>query len=65
MNPVLGQPVDRVDGKLKVTGGATYSAEFQLKNLAYGVSIVSTITKGRVKNIDIRQAEKCLALLVL
>lgn len=58
MNPTLGQPIDRVDGKLKVTGGATYAAEFPVKNLAHGVCVVSTITKGRIKSIDSRQAEK-------
>jgi xanthine dehydrogenase YagR molybdenum-binding subunit len=58
MNASIGQPIDRVDGKLKVTGAATYAAEFQVKNLAYGVSVVSTITKGRVKNIDVNQAKK-------
>jgi CO/xanthine dehydrogenase Mo-binding subunit len=25
--PSLGQPLDRVDGRLKVTGGARYAAE--------------------------------------
>jgi xanthine dehydrogenase YagR molybdenum-binding subunit len=58
MNPTIGQPIDRVDGKLKVTGAANYAAEFPVKNLAHGVCISSTITKGRIKNIDIRQAEK-------
>lgn len=58
MNESLGKPIDRVDGKLKVTGAATYSAEFPIKNLAYGVSITSTITKGRIKNIDTKLAEK-------
>lgn len=58
MNPSIGKPIDRVDGRLKVTGTATYAAEFPVKNLAYGVSITSTITKGRVKNIDSRQALK-------
>ncbi|MDB5135039.1 MAG: hypothetical protein JWP37_1642 [Mucilaginibacter sp.] len=58
MNPSIGKPIDRVDGKLKVTGAATYAAEFPIKNLAYGVSITSTITKGRIKNIDTRQAQK-------
>jgi xanthine dehydrogenase YagR molybdenum-binding subunit len=58
MNPSIGKPVDRVDGKLKVMGAATYAAEFPIKNLAYGVSITSTITKGRVKNIDSRQSQK-------
>lgn len=58
MKPVVGAPIDRVDGKLKVTGAATYAAEFQVKNVAYGVSVTSTITKGRIKNIDTRTAEK-------
>ncbi|MDB5142617.1 MAG: aerobic-type carbon monoxide dehydrogenase, large subunit CoxL/CutL-like protein [Mucilaginibacter sp.] len=58
MNPTIGQPIDRVEGKLKVTGTATYAAEFPVKKLAHGVSITSTITKGRIKNIDTRQAEK-------
>lgn len=58
MNESLGKPIDRVDGRLKVTGAATYAAEYKIKNLAYGVPVLSTITKGRVKNIDIQQAEK-------
>src|ERR1700759_3419424 len=58
MNESLGKPIDRVDGRLKVTGTATYAAEYQVKNLAYGVPVLSIITKGRVKNIDIQQAEK-------
>lgn len=58
MNESLGKPLDRVDGRLKVTGAATYAAEFQIKNLAYGVTVNSTITKGRVKNIDIDRAKK-------
>jgi xanthine dehydrogenase YagR molybdenum-binding subunit len=58
MNESLGKPIDRVDGRLKVTGAATYAAEYQVKSLAYGVPILSTITKGRVKNIDVQQAQK-------
>ncbi|MDB5003635.1 MAG: hypothetical protein JWQ34_1860 [Mucilaginibacter sp.] len=54
----VGKPIDRVDGRLKVTGAATYAAEFPVKNLAYGVSVLSTITKGRVKIVDIAQAKK-------
>ena len=58
MNESLGKPIDRVDGRLKVTGTATYAAEYQIKNLAYGAPVLSTITKGRVKFIDIDQAKK-------
>jgi len=46
---IIGQPIDRKDGKLKVTGTATYAAEFPLKNMAYGVAVVSTISKGQSK----------------
>jgi xanthine dehydrogenase YagR molybdenum-binding subunit len=58
MNEILGKPIDRVDGKLKVTGGATYSAEYFPKNMVYGVLVVSTIPKGRIRNIDTSQAER-------
>src|ERR1700744_457296 len=57
MNQLIGQPVDRVDGRLKVTGKAPYSAEFALKNLAYGVTVQSTIASGRIQSIDTHVAE--------
>ena len=53
MAEIIGQPIDRKDGKLKVTGTATYAGEFQLKNLAHGVTVQSTITKGRIDQIDL------------
>src|SRR5437763_1379389 len=55
---ITGKPIDRVDGRLKVTGAATYSAEFNIPNLAYGVLITSTITKGHISEIDSRMAIK-------
>src|SRR5438874_9058099 len=53
----IGQPLARVDGKLKVTGGATYAAEFVRPKLAYGVLIQSGIANGRVNKIDISAAK--------
>ena len=53
----VGRPLNRIDGKLKVTGGAQYSAEFPLENLAYAVCVSSTIARGRIKNIDTTAAE--------
>src|ERR1700712_4601090 len=58
MNELTGKPIDRVDGRLKVTGTATYAAEFSMKNMAYGILVPSTIAKGRVKNIDVAKVEK-------
>jgi xanthine dehydrogenase YagR molybdenum-binding subunit len=58
MSNYVGQPVDRLDARLKVTGGAKYSAEFPIKNLAYGVMVQSTIPKGHISNIDTAAAER-------
>ncbi|MBV8370338.1 MAG: xanthine dehydrogenase family protein molybdopterin-binding subunit [Candidatus Eremiobacteraeota bacterium] len=46
MSALVGAPVDRVDGRLKVTGAAKYSAEIAVPNLAYGVMVLSTAASG-------------------
>ncbi len=50
-------PDDRVDGKQKVTGAALYAAEYKIDNLAYGVMVGSTIAKGTIQSIDVKQAK--------
>ena len=60
---IIGQPIDRKDGKLKVTGTATYAAEFPLKNMAYGVAVVSTISKGHIENINTTQAKALIGVI--
>ena len=57
MNQVIGQSRKRVTGKLKVTGGARYAAEFPIEKLTHGVLTTSTIAKGRITNIDTREAQ--------
>lgn len=52
MSALVGAPVDRVDGRLKVTGAAKYSAEVAVPNLAYGVIVTSTVANGRIAQID-------------
>jgi Aerobic-type carbon monoxide dehydrogenase, large subunit CoxL/CutL homologs len=54
----IGKEMSRVDGVAKVTGQAKYSAEFQVKNVAYGYIVQSTIAKGAIKSIDTAEAEK-------
>jgi xanthine dehydrogenase YagR molybdenum-binding subunit len=54
---LIGQPLTRVDGKLKVTGTATYAAEFQRPKLAYGALIQTAIANGRVARIDLSPAK--------
>jgi xanthine dehydrogenase YagR molybdenum-binding subunit len=52
MAPSVGEPIDRIDGRLKVTGGARYAAEYPLANMAYAVLLTSTVAKGRVRRVD-------------
>ncbi|MCA9155164.1 MAG: hypothetical protein KDA38_10280, partial [Planctomycetales bacterium] len=58
LKQAIGRPMSRVDGRLKVTGGARYAAEFQVNNVAYGVLVPSTIAKGRITQLDTAAAEK-------
>ena len=54
----IGQPVSRVDGRQKVTGGATYAAEFDVPGLAHGAIVRSTVANGRIASIDSAAAER-------
>ncbi|HXB92826.1 MAG TPA: xanthine dehydrogenase family protein molybdopterin-binding subunit, partial [Puia sp.] len=53
---VIGDPLDRVDGRLKVTGGAKYSGEYKLPGLVYGVLVPATITSGTILSMDTKAA---------
>src|ERR1700734_2885871 len=57
--------MSRVDGRLKVTGGARYAAEFNVKGLAYGVLVTSTITKGTIRSIDSKEAQNAPGVLAV
>ena len=49
---VIGTPCDRLDGAAKVTGTATYAAEYQIEGCLDAVLVTATIAKGEVTDID-------------
>jgi xanthine dehydrogenase YagR molybdenum-binding subunit len=55
---MIGRPLTRVDGPKKVTGSATYAAEFKPEGMLYGVVVQSTIAQGRITGMDITEAEQ-------
>ena len=59
----VGEPLDRVDGRLKVTGGAKYAAEFPVPRVAHAVLVTSTIASGRVVAMDATAAERAPGVL--
>ncbi|TWI94801.1 xanthine dehydrogenase YagR molybdenum-binding subunit [Mucilaginibacter frigoritolerans] len=57
--------LSRIDGRLKVTGAARYSAEYTPAGMVYGVLVGSTITKGSIRSIDTKAAEKAPGVLAV
>lgn len=57
--------MNRVDGRLKVTGEAKYAAEYNPDNLTHGVLVTSTIPRGRIKRLDTAAAERAPGVLAV
>jgi xanthine dehydrogenase YagR molybdenum-binding subunit len=57
---MIGQPISRVDGPLKVTGRATYAYEYRQEDetALYGVIVTATIGRGRIQDIDVSDAQR-------
>jgi xanthine dehydrogenase YagR molybdenum-binding subunit len=53
----IGTPLPRVDGLLKATGTADYTADLPFGNLAHAVLVQATIACGRITRIDASAAE--------
>jgi len=64
MNAVV-QPISRVDGRLKVTGGARYTADILTEAITHAAIVYSTIANGRTVSIDTAAAEQAPGVLVV
>ena len=62
---VVGKPIDRKDGRLKVTGGAKYAAEFGVNNLVYAFPVRSKIGNGTITAIDASDAQAAGGVLTI
>lgn len=65
MENSVGKPLDRVDGRLKVTGRAVYAAEHPVPGAVHAVLVMSTIPKGRIASMDIQAAEHAPGVLAM
>jgi xanthine dehydrogenase YagR molybdenum-binding subunit len=54
---IVGKPLDRIDGRLKVTGGGRYAYEMQ-QDALYGFVVEASIAKGRIASIETLSAER-------
>ena len=62
---IIGDPVDRVDGPLKVTGAAPYPSDFTFPDLTHAVLVQSTIAAGTIGGIDTAKAEAAPGVLAV
>jgi xanthine dehydrogenase YagR molybdenum-binding subunit len=54
---LIGAPVSRLDGPLKVRGEARFAAEFPMEGMAYAALAYSTVARGRIATLDTSAAE--------
>lgn len=55
-NAMIGAAKRRVDGPLKVTGGARYAADHQPEGMVHAYGVYSSIAHGRITAIDAQAA---------
>lgn len=61
----VGKPVDRIEARAKVSGAAQYAADYSYKDLAYGVMVTTTISKGFIVAIDTEAADRVPGVLTV
>ncbi|WP_077001207.1 xanthine dehydrogenase family protein molybdopterin-binding subunit [Variovorax sp. KK3] len=54
---LIGAPVSRLDGPLKVQGQARFAAEFPMDGMVYAALVYSTVPRGRIATLDTRDAQ--------
>lgn len=62
---VVGKGVPRVDGKVKATGEARYTADLKLPGMLYGKVLGSPLPHARIRNIDTHKAERLAGVKVV
>ncbi len=62
---MIGQSISRIDGPVKVTGGAPFAAEHPLPGMVYASLACSTVAKGMILSIDTEAVTKAPGVLLV
>src|ERR1043165_882024 len=60
---VIGKPIPRKEGRKKVTGAALYVDDLKFDGMLHGVTVRSSIPRGRIKSISFEQPPAMLRTL--
>lgn len=61
----IGEPLNRTDGRAKVTGAALYAGEHSFSRMAHAVIVTSTIPAGKLAAVDTAAVEKLPGVLLV
>jgi xanthine dehydrogenase YagR molybdenum-binding subunit len=62
---LIGAPVSRLDGPLKVRGEARFAAEYVMEDMVYAGLRYSTIARGRITTLDTGAAEAAAGVVLV
>src|SRR5215472_2360818 len=62
---IIGKATPRIDGPLKTTGAADYSADFHFDGMAHAVPVIASVGKGRITSLDASAAERMPGVLLV
>ena len=65
MDSIIGQGIDRIDGRAKITGAAAYAADKRAPDMAHGAIVTATIARGRITSIESTTARNTLGVLMV
>jgi CO/xanthine dehydrogenase Mo-binding subunit len=63
--PVVGAPLNRVDGRLKVRGAAPYPLDVHVPGMAHAVLVQSRAVSGRIRHIATSAAEQAPGVIAI
>ena len=62
---IIGAALSRIDGPLKTTGTAMYTADYNFPHMVYAVPVCATIASGKILAVDSAAAEKLPGVLLV
>jgi len=62
---LVGQPLNLVDGRLKVTGTASYPSDITLPGMTHAALVQSTVASGRIAIIATSVVERAPGVLAI
>jgi xanthine dehydrogenase YagR molybdenum-binding subunit len=62
---LIGAPVSRLDGPLKVRGEARFAAEYAMQDMVYAALRYSTVARGRISTLETSAAEAAAGVVLV